>query len=57
MRKRLLALVFVVGALSVGPATAASASTTTTAPAPASAAVNAVSATASGYVPFGRYWS
>jgi hypothetical protein len=56
MRKRLLALVFVVGALSAGAAAPAGAATAP-APSPASAVVNADSAIASGYATYGRYWS
>ena len=55
MRKRLLALVFVVGALAVGPATAASATTSATTSTTAVTVVSTVSPP--GYVQLGRYWS
>lgn len=53
MRKRLLALVMMVGALAAGPATAANAETT------ASTTVVTVNATVStpGHAQLGRYWS
>jgi hypothetical protein len=65
MRKRLLALVFVAGALAVGPAAAASADTGVTTPTRTSVAANDGTVRLSlldregrpPVAPFGRYWS
>jgi hypothetical protein len=57
MRKRLVALVVVAGALAFGPATAASASTPAQVPAQTSVAVTAVGFTPPGLGQLGRYWS